>query len=93
MMEQENQDKWVCIHKDWHHFTYGKVYVGNKIGKLLDVTNDIGENSMPALYGVKTESNLYGKTGMYDPPLVKTKIIYFIPLSEWRQRRLKEIGI
>lgn len=90
-MEQEIQEtKWVCITKKFGYFTYGKTYIGKKIGGLLDIVNDNGDKSMPALYGSTVESNVYDSGFLYGGPKT-TKIIYFIPLKEWREKQIDKL--
>ena len=81
-------NKWVCITKDWGHFTYGKTYNGELVGSLLDVENDIGERSMPSLYGIKQIISMMNKR-YYGPP--SEKIYYFLTLNEWREKQINEI--
>jgi hypothetical protein len=74
--------KWVCVTKYWENFTYGKVYEGDISGSLLDVENNIGERTLPALYRKECTEYLLEPT---------KKIYYFIPLEEWREQQIEKI--
>jgi hypothetical protein len=80
-MDSQNIKKgdWVvCICKNWQHFTYGKKYraLSEIHHNLIDVTNDIGENPIPCLYG-------------YDGP--GKKVYYFTTLEGWREIQLEKV--
>ena len=68
----------VCVTKDFTAFTYGKSYeVLNEVSSLIDLIDDYGDRPLPCLYGV----------------IDNKRVPYFIPLDEWRDKKLKEIGI
>ena len=66
-------EKWICTHKSFHIFTYGKVYEGVAIGNtkpyLLDIVNDFGDKCYPCLSGVDSNGE---------------KIMYFKTIDQWR---------
>lgn len=72
--------KWVCVTKNWNNYTYGKVYEGEKRGELLDVQNDMGERTLPSLFG---------KFRVAENKL--EKIYYFITINEWREKQINQI--
>lgn len=80
--------KWVCITKDWEHFTYGKTYEGELVGSLLDIENDIGDKPMPCLHGVRQIISMMNKR-YYGPPT--EKVYYFLTLEEWRNKQIEDI--
>lgn len=81
-------NKWVCVTKEFGHFTYGKTYEGELLGSLLDVENDIGDRSMPCLYGSREIIPMMN-TRYYGPPT--EKVYYFLPLEEWREKQINDI--
>jgi hypothetical protein len=81
-------NKWVCVTKDWNHFTYGKTYEGEQLGSLLDVEDDIGDRPMPCLYGVESVIPMMNTT-YYGPPT--KKIYYFLTLEEWRNKQINKV--
>lgn len=78
MMYIKKGDWIVCICKSWQYFTYGKKYqvLSECHHNLVDVTNDIGENPIPCLYG-------------YDGP--NNKVYYFTTLEGWREIQLEKV--
>lgn len=77
-LENIKKDDWiVCICKSWENFTYGKKYkvLSEKHYNLVDVTNDIGENPIPCLYGYDRGERIY----------------YFTTLEGWREMQMNEI--
>ena len=81
-------NKWVCVTKDWDTFTYGKIYEGEVNGSLLDVPNDLGERTYPALYGVEPIIRMMEIRSFGHPT---KKLYYFIPLEEWREKQINQI--
>ena len=80
--------KWVCITKDWEHFTYGKIYEGDLNTTLLDIENDIGERHMPCLYGSEVIISKMNKR-YYGPPT--KRVYYFLTLEEWRDKQIDDV--
>lgn len=78
-------NKWVCITKDFRHFTYGKIYEGELSGSLFDFKDDTGEKSMPCLFGSVLEEKSHTR---YGP---KRHIQYFLSLEEWREKQINDI--
>ena len=82
--------KWICVTKDFSKFTYGKVYDGevNMSGTLLDVPNDLGERTYPALYGVEPIIRMMEVRSFGQPT---KKVYYFLTLEEWREKQINQI--
>lgn len=81
--------KWVCVTKDWDTFTYGKIYEGEVNGSLLDVANDLGERTYPAISGSIPIGNYKESRRYFGAPT--KKVYYFITLDEWRQQQIEKI--
>jgi len=70
----------VCVTKDFTAFTYGKSYEVLSdflFSSLIDLIDDNGSRPLPSRYGV----------------IDNKRVPYFITLDEWRNKKLKEIGI
>lgn len=69
---------WYCNTDKFRNFTYGKTYKGyvSESSALLNVLNDVGENTKPALFGYNGDK----------------KIEYFVSFETWSLLRSEKIS-